>query len=71
MSCAYDGAVAYCDLDARTVELMGYHDHVASTVAVSQSGKKASSTAADYTTYIWDLDTREVANGFARSQRRC
>jgi WD40 repeat protein len=51
--------VAYFDLEARSVELLGYHDHVASTVAVSKSGKKASSTSADYTIYIWDLTKRQ------------
>ena len=59
VSCAYDGAVAYVDLKARSLELLGYHDHVASTVAVSKSGKRASSTAADYTIFIWDLATRQ------------
>ncbi len=58
VSCAYDGAVAYCDFDSRKISLLGYHDHLAATVAVNRVGTKAASTSADYTIYIWDLENR-------------
>lgn len=60
VSSGYDGAVAYADLDAGTLELMGYHDHLANKITVNQTGTKAASCSADYTIYIWDLNTRQV-----------
>ncbi len=58
VSTAYDGAVAYCDLETKQIELLGYHDHLGSMVAVHPSGTKAATTSADYTIYIWDLENR-------------
>lgn len=58
VSSAYDGAVAYVDLEKGAVELLGYHDHLANMVTVNQSGTRAASTSADYTIYIWDLVER-------------
>jgi len=60
VSSAYDGAVAYADLDTGTIELMGYHDHLANKIIVNQAGTRAASCSADYTIYIWDLATRQV-----------
>jgi len=56
----YDGAVGYVDLSAGTVELMGYHDHLANKITVNEAGTKAASSSSDYTVYIWDLATRQV-----------
>ncbi len=59
VSSAYDGAIAYFDLDARTVELLGYHDHLANKITVNQQGSLAASSSSDYTVYIWDLANRQ------------
>ncbi len=59
VSSAYDGAVAWVDLEKRTVELMGYHDHLANKITVNGSGTLAASSSSDYTIYIWDLLTRQ------------
>ncbi len=59
VSSAYDGAVAYFDLEARTVELLGYHDHLANKIAVNSAGTLAASSSSDYTVYIWDLLKRQ------------
>ena len=60
VSSAYDGAVAYADLDAGTLELMGYHDHLANKITVNAAGTKAASCSSDYTIYIWDLVTHKL-----------
>jgi len=60
VSSAYDGAVAHIDLTARTIELLGYHDHLANRVVVNQTGTKAASSSSDYTIYIWDLASRRL-----------
>lgn len=59
VSSAYDGAIAYFDLGARTVDLMGYHDHLANKITVNNDGTLAASSSSDYTVYIWDLKTRQ------------
>ncbi len=59
VSSAYDGAVAYCDLAARNVELLGYHDHLANKITVNGDGTLAASSSSDYTVYIWDLVNRQ------------
>lgn len=56
----YDGAVGYADLGAGTVELMGYHDHLANKITVNRTGTKAASSSSDYTIYIWDLATKQI-----------
>ncbi|MCA9185321.1 MAG: WD40 repeat domain-containing protein, partial [Planctomycetales bacterium] len=58
VSSAYDGAVAYADLERRKLELLGYHDHLANRVTVNQNGQLAASSSSDYTIYIWDLEQR-------------
>jgi WD40 repeat protein len=60
VSSGYDGAVAYADLDAGTLELMGYHDHLANKITVNKDGTRAASCSSDYTIYIWDLATRQL-----------
>ena len=60
VSSGYDGAVAYADLDASTLELLGYHDHLANKITVNQAGTRAASCSSDYTIYIWDLATRQL-----------
>ena len=60
VSSGYDGAVAYADLGAGTLELMGYHDHLANKITVNQAGTRAASCSSDYTVYIWDLATRQL-----------
>jgi len=59
VSSAYDGAVAYIDLESKQVELLGYHDHLVNMITVNPSGTKAASTSSDYTIYIWDLAKRQ------------
>ncbi len=66
VSSAYDGAVAYVDLGGRSMELLGYHDHLANRITVNGTGTLAASSSSDYTVYIWDLVTRQrklVLNG--------
>ena len=60
VSSGYDGAVAYADLDTGTLELMGYHDHLANKITTNTAGTRAASCSADYTIYIWDLETRQI-----------
>lgn len=59
VSSAYDGAVAYFDLGARSVELLGYHDHLANKITVNGAGTLAASSSSDYSVYIWDLKQRQ------------
>ena len=58
VSTAYDSAVAFVDLEAQTMELMGYHDHLVNSVAVNPAGTRAASSSSDYSICIWDLETR-------------
>jgi toxoflavin biosynthesis protein ToxC len=55
LSCGYDGAVAYVDLDRRSFSLLGYHDHLVNQVTVNDDGTKAASSSSDYTISIWDI----------------
>ena len=48
------------DLQAGTMELLGYHDHLANKIAVNQQGTLAASSSSDYTVYIWDLVERKL-----------
>ena len=45
----YDSAVSYVDLDAGTVELLGYHEHLANRIVVSPDGRRAAFCSSDYT----------------------
>ncbi len=54
----YDSAVSYIDLEARTIELMGYHDHLANSITADAEGNRAASCSSDYTIYLWDLERR-------------
>jgi len=58
---AYDGAVSLFDLNAGTVELLGYHGHLANHVTVSDDGRWAASSSSDYNVHIWDLRERTLA----------
>jgi len=58
VSTGYDGAVGYVDIDACTIELLGYHDHLANKVAVNAAGTLAATCSSDYSIYLWDLATR-------------
>jgi WD40 repeat protein len=60
VSSAYDGAVAWFDLDTRAVELLGYHDHLANRITVNRQGTLAASSSSDYTIYIWDLQQKQL-----------
>ena len=60
VAAAYDGAVALFDLGADTVELLGYHRHLANHVTVSADGSRAASSSSDYDIYIWDLEARRL-----------
>ena len=59
VSSAYDGALAYVDLQRRTMELLGYHDHLANRITVNATGTLAASASSDYTIHIWDLNSRQ------------
>ena len=59
VSSAYDGALGYIDLENRTFELLGYHDHLANRISVNAAGTLAASSSSDYTIHIWDLETRQ------------
>ena len=58
VSSGYDGAVGYVDLDHRSVELLGYHDHLVNRITVNTAGTLAASASSDYTIYLWDLKSR-------------
>ncbi len=55
---AYDSAVGLFDLDLGTVELLGYHDHLANRIVVDAAGSLAASSSSDYTIRIWDIENR-------------
>jgi WD40 repeat protein len=57
---AYDSAVALFDLDSGTVDLLGYHDHLANRIVVNQAGTLAASSSSDYTIALWDLERRRL-----------
>ena len=58
VSAAYDGAVGYLDLERRSLELLGYHDHLANRITVDATGRRAASSSSDYTVHLWDLERR-------------
>jgi WD40 repeat protein len=59
VSSAYDGAVAWVDLAADTIELLGYHEHLVNRICVNASGTLAASASSDYSVILWDLVKRE------------
>jgi WD40 repeat protein len=61
VAAAYDGAVSLFDLDAGTVDLLGYHRHLANHVTVDEDGTRAASSSSDYNIHIWDLRNRTLA----------
>ena len=60
VSSAYDGAVAYVDLDSNSIELLGYHDHLVNRICVDDTGARAASASSDFTIAIWDLENRSL-----------
>ena len=58
VSSCYDSAVALVDFDRKTMELLGYHDHLVNRVAINAAGTKAASCSSDYTVVLWDLERR-------------
>ena len=52
----YDSAVGIFDLEAGTVELLGYHDHLVNRIVVNEAGTLAASSSSDYTIRLWDLE---------------
>ena len=63
-------AVGLFDLDLGTVELLGYHEHLANRIVVNPAGTLAASSSSDYTIGLWDLERRRLRAGTARAQRR-
>ncbi|MEG3152178.1 WD40 repeat domain-containing protein [Sphingomonas sp. ZT3P38] len=55
VAAAYDGAVALFDLESGTVDLLGYHRHLANHVTVNAAGSMAASSSSDYDIHLWDL----------------
>jgi WD40 repeat protein len=58
LSCGYDGAVAYVDLNQKSFSLLGYHDHLVNQITVNGAGTKAASSSSDYTVSVWDIVNR-------------
>jgi WD40 repeat protein len=58
---AYDGAVGWFDLETRSVELLGYHDHLVNRVTVDPTGRRAATASSDYTVHLWELPQRRRA----------
>lgn len=56
----YDSAVGLFDLDLGTVDLLGYHEHLANRIVVNPSGTLAASSSSDYTISLWDLKKRRL-----------
>lgn len=56
----YDSAVGLVDLDAGSIELLGYHTHLANRVVVDPQGRRAASCSSDYTICLWDLEKRQA-----------
>lgn len=56
----YDSAVGLVDLEAGSMELLGYHTHLANRVVVDPQGRRAASCSSDYTICLWDLETRQA-----------
>jgi WD40 repeat protein len=59
VSSGYDSGVGLVDLDARTIRLMGYHDHLVNGVCVSPSGRIAATSSSDHTVGLWDCSRAE------------
>jgi WD40 repeat protein len=57
---AYDSAVGLFDLDLGTVDLLGYHEHLANRIVVNPAGNLAASSSSDYTIGLWDLEKRRL-----------
>src|SRR5262249_42079706 len=55
---AYDGAVALFHTASGKVDLLGYHLHLVNRVVVDARGRRAASCSSDYTTCLWNLETR-------------
>ena len=68
----YDSAVGLFDLDLGTVDLLGYHEHLANRIVVNPAGTLAASSSSDYTIGLWDLERRGDWSACCYgSQRRC
>lgn len=60
VSSGYDSAVGFIDLDARRIDLLGYHEHLVNRVRVSPDGRWAATPSSDYTVGIWNLRDRRL-----------
>ena len=68
---AYDSAIGLFDLDLGTVDLLGYHEHLANRIVVNPAGNLAASSSSDYTIGLWDLEECQAGARVAWPQRRC
>ena len=59
LSAGYDSAVGLVDLKARSIRLLGYHDHLVNRVVTNREGTRAATCSSDYTICLWDLHTFE------------
>jgi WD40 repeat protein len=57
---AYDSAIGLFDLDSGTVDLLGYHEHLANRIVVNAAGSLAASSSSDYTIRLWDIEHRRL-----------
>ncbi len=58
VSSGYDSAVGLIDLEAQTIELLGYHRHLVNRVTVNPAGTLAATCSSDYTACLWDIARR-------------
>jgi len=56
LTSGYDSAVAMFHRTNHEVKLLGYHQHLANSLAVSCEGRLAASCSSDYNICIWDLE---------------
>ncbi|HKJ16027.1 MAG TPA: WD40 repeat domain-containing protein [Xanthomonadales bacterium] len=59
ISSGYDSAVGLVDLQAESIELLGYHNHLVNKVVVNPEGTIAATCSSDYTACLWDLESRK------------
>lgn len=58
VSSGYDSAVGVIDLEAESIELLGYHRHLVNRVVVNPAGTVAATCSSDYTACLWDIRER-------------
>ncbi|MCA1778444.1 MAG: PQQ-binding-like beta-propeller repeat protein [Xanthomonadaceae bacterium] len=57
LASGYDSAISMFHRLSGEIRLLGYHDHLANSLAVIDDGSLAASCSSDYSIHIWDLKT--------------